>query len=149
MKIKQVQFNQRQIAALLIAGLILALATGLAWIGTDANGSTFPLAQMGQAGAHSLQTIDTEPSAAGVDCSEADFVGRESELASWSQLRSTKGSKLGSGTDGASLKGCESGLAPWSQPRSIKGSKPGVGVGSGGSGNGGSGNGGSGSGGNN
>jgi hypothetical protein len=140
MKIKQISFNHQQMVALLLAGLILA--AGLAWVGTDASSSTFPLAKIGQTGAHSLQTIDTGPSTAGVDCSEADFMGRESGLALWSQLRSVKGSKLGSGTDGASLKGCESGLAPWSQLRSTKGSKPGVGVGSGGSGNGGSGSGG-------
>jgi len=73
---------------------------------------------MVKGGAYSLQPGHTGQSAAPVDCPEADFLGRESEL-----LAARKGSgraKIGHGpaTRADSL-GCTSGLPSWSQLKGV------------------------------
>ena len=95
MNTKQIQFNRQLVAALLLAGLILALAAGLAWAGAEASSSTAQPAQMAQDCPYSPQPGQTGPSAADVDCPGADFSGHESELLPWSQFRSIKGAKKG------------------------------------------------------
>jgi hypothetical protein len=95
MNTQQIQFNRQSVAALLLAGLILALAAGLAWAGAEASGSATPPAQMAQGCPYSPQPGQTEPSAASVVCPRADFSGDESELLPWSQFRSIKGAKKG------------------------------------------------------
>lgn len=94
MNTQQIQFNRRWVAALLLAGLILALATGLDWTGADASNSTVQPAQMAQDCADSPQPGQTGPSAE-VVCAGADFSERENGLPSWSHLKSIKGGKGG------------------------------------------------------
>ena len=95
MNTKQIQFNRQWVAALLFAGLILALAAGLAWTGADGSGSTLQPAHMVEGCAYSPQPGHAGPSAADVVCPGADFRGGESGLLPWSQLRSVKGRKPG------------------------------------------------------
>jgi hypothetical protein len=95
MNTQQIQFNRQWVAALLFAGLIVALAVGLVWAGADASGSTVQPAPMAQDCAYSLQPGQTGPSAADVDCPGADFSGGDSGLLPSSQLRSVKGGVSG------------------------------------------------------
>jgi hypothetical protein len=94
MNTQQIQFNRPWVAALLLAGLILALAAGLAWVGADARGSTFQPAKMGQECAYSPQPGQTGLSAE-VDCPGADLGKDEDGLRPWSPLKSVKGGRGG------------------------------------------------------
>jgi hypothetical protein len=94
MKTQQIQFNRRWMAALLLVGLILALAAGLAWAGAEASNSTVQSAHMAQDCADSPQPGQTEPSAE-VVCPQADFGEDESKSWPWSYLRAIKGGKAG------------------------------------------------------
>jgi hypothetical protein len=93
MKTQQIQFNRQKVAAFLLAGLILALAAGLAWAGADASGSTVQPAKMVQCEAYSPQSGHPGPSAAEVDCPGTDFSGGDSGLPSEFHRRAVKGSK--------------------------------------------------------
>jgi hypothetical protein len=93
MNTQYIQFNRQWVAALLLAGLILALAAGLALAGANASGATVQPAQMTQDCAYSPQSDQTEPSAAEVDCPGTDFSGGDSGLPSEFHRRAVKGSK--------------------------------------------------------
>ena len=97
MNSQQIQFNRRWVAALLLAGLILVLAVGLAWTRADANGSTFQPTKLAQDCAYSPQPGQTGPSVAEVDCPKADSGKGESGLRPWSHLNSVKGGRGGIG----------------------------------------------------
>lgn len=105
MNTKQIQFNRHKVAALLLAGLILA--AGLAW-----TGAVEPAKRM-QAGLYFPPSDYTGPSASG------DYP------------TVVKGSKVGGSTEGVSLLDGESEVLPWSQLRFVKGRKPGASGGAG------------------
>ena len=94
MNTKHIQFNRQRLVAILFAGLSLALAAGLVWVGADTNGSTVQLVNIRQNGAYSLQPGQRELSAT-VDHTGADLGKDESGLQRWSYLKSVKGGKGG------------------------------------------------------
>lgn len=95
MNTQQMQFNRQKVAALVLAGSILAATAGLAWVGADAGGSTVQPAPVAQDCAYSLQPDQTGPSAAEVDCAGADFSEDEGGLSPESQRNSVKGGLTG------------------------------------------------------
>ena len=91
MNIQQIQFNRRWV---LLTGLILALAAGLAWAGADTSSSTVQSAYVVQDCADSPQPGQTGLPA-DVVCPEADLTEDESESWPWSYLRAIKGGAAG------------------------------------------------------
>ena len=87
MNTKQMQFNRHKVAALLLAGVILA--AGLAWTGADV--------QPTQAGQPWSQPEFIAGSKIGAGTEGVSFQGGESGLSSESQLRFIAGRKPGVG----------------------------------------------------
>ena len=97
MNTRRVQFNRQWAVPLLFAGLILALALGLAWAGIGTSGSTLQPAKLAQHCAYSPQPGHTGLSAAEVDCPGAALGGDESRSLPWSSLKSVKSGSGGIG----------------------------------------------------
>jgi hypothetical protein len=93
MNTKQIQFNHQKVAALLLAGSILAVIIGLTWAGTSTSGSTFQPAQMEQSWPQ-LSTVKGRKLGVGSD-GRTGFVDYESGLPSEFHLRTIKGAKPG------------------------------------------------------
>lgn len=92
MNTKQLQFNRQKVAALLLAGSILA--AGLAWTGAEANGSTLQPTNAGQPWSQ-LRAVDGSKLGSGTD--GVSLKGGESGLSSESQHRFITGRKPGIG----------------------------------------------------
>ena len=100
MNIQQIQITRQKVAALLVAGSILAASAGLAWAGINVGSSTTQSGPLVQDCAYLPHPGQGGPSVGQVDCSEADFLESESRLLPWSQRRSVKGRAAGaSGTN--------------------------------------------------
>lgn len=100
MKTQPIQFNRQKMTILLFAGLILALAVGLARTGADVSGSAFQPAPLTQVCAYSPQPGHGGSAVGQVDCSGADSLESESRFLPWFQGRSIKGRSAGaSGTN--------------------------------------------------